>query len=270
MANIIECELIKKYKTQDKQYGYNVTAGGDGIFGVKGKDNWKSKPIYQYDLDGNFIKEWENAQIAAKALNIRVSTIYQSCKGTFDKPKMAGSYIWSYIKTDKIEKYTPSIPYYSEKYSILQINQNFEIVEKYKNIYHVDDKKYKKGTVTDCCKKKRLIHRGYYWCYEKDYNPEEFKNYVYNRLKEGGDTYCKIIYQCNFNGEILNEYINGKNASDITGFKKDTILAWCKRPNHGFRSGYLWFYKRDYETNNLQDVLDNLNLKINKLKKQKS
>lgn len=57
MAKIIEIELIKKYKTQDKKYGYNISAGGNGICGVTGKNNWRSKPIYQYNLDGNFIKE---------------------------------------------------------------------------------------------------------------------------------------------------------------------------------------------------------------------
>lgn len=267
MANIIERELIKKYKTQNKQYGYNVDGGGNGKYGVVGKDNPKSKPIYQYDLDGNFIKEWENAQVASKTLGILVATIYQSCKGTIDKPKMAGGYIWSYIKTDNMGKYTPAIPYYSEKYSILQINKNFEIVERYPNIYHVKEPEYDKGSVTDCCKRKRLVHNDYYWCYEKDYNAEKFKKYIYDKLKEKGNVYQKIICQCDFDGKILNEYYNGTYAEKSTGFKKYTILAWCKRPNHGFKSGYLWFYKIDYEANDIQKILEELKPKINKFKK---
>lgn len=264
MANIIERELIKKYKTQNKKYGYNVDGGGNGKYGMTGKNNSRSKLIYQYDLNGNFIKEWENAQIASKTLSIPASTIYQSCRGTFDKPKMAGGYIWSYIKTDKMEKYTPAIPYYSEKYSILQINRNFEIINRYPNIYHVKEPEYDKGSVTDCCKRKRLIHKDYFWCYEKDYNAENFKEYIYSNLKEKGNIYQKTICQCDFNGKILNEYSNSIYAEKSTGFKKYTILAWCKRPSHGFKSGYLWFYKIDYETNDIQKILKDLKPKINK------
>lgn len=177
---------------------------------------------------------------------------------------MAGGYIWSYIKMDKMEEYTPAIPYYSLKYPILQLDSNFKIVKRYKNIYHVDETKYNKNLVSDCCKKERLEHKHYYWCYEKDYNPEEFKKYIYDRIQKSKSTYSKIICQCNFDGVILNEYINGKIAEESTGFKKYTILAWCKRPNHGITSGYIWLYKIDYDTIGIQNIIKGLKNKINK------
>ena len=53
----------------------------------------KSKPIIQYDLDGNFIKEWLSATEAAKSLGKDKSNICICCKG---KTKYAYGYIWKY------------------------------------------------------------------------------------------------------------------------------------------------------------------------------
>ena len=57
-ACTLEQELIKKYNTRDKEFGYNRSDCGD--CGSKGAFNAQLKRIrkvYQYELDGNFIKE---------------------------------------------------------------------------------------------------------------------------------------------------------------------------------------------------------------------
>lgn len=51
------------------------------------------KKIYQYDLDMNFIKEWNSAHDAAKSLKLsqgNISTVANN------KRKKCGNYIWSY------------------------------------------------------------------------------------------------------------------------------------------------------------------------------
>lgn len=58
-----------------------------------GYDNWKSKPIYQYDLDGNFIREWACSLEVKRQLNINPSNITSCCRGERNK---AGGYIWKY------------------------------------------------------------------------------------------------------------------------------------------------------------------------------
>lgn len=49
------------------------------------------KTVLQYDLEGNFIKEWEGMLLAEKELNI--NNIYLSCKGI---QKTVGGFIWRY------------------------------------------------------------------------------------------------------------------------------------------------------------------------------
>ena len=51
------------------------------------------KPVIQYDLEGNFIKEWEATKIASIKLNIHASNITNCCK---NNRKTAGGYIWKY------------------------------------------------------------------------------------------------------------------------------------------------------------------------------
>ena len=57
----------------------------------KGQILANSKPIEQYDLEGNFIKNWQSATIAAKELNLHPTSIRHCVQG---KTKTSGGYIW--------------------------------------------------------------------------------------------------------------------------------------------------------------------------------
>jgi hypothetical protein len=50
-----------------------------------------SKPIVQYDLEGNFIKEWQSATIAAKEIGLHPTSIRHCVQG---KTNTSGGYIW--------------------------------------------------------------------------------------------------------------------------------------------------------------------------------
>lgn len=53
----------------------------------------KSKPIIQYDLEGNFVREWKSATQAAKELGFKNAPISKICKQ--NKGTVYG-YIWKY------------------------------------------------------------------------------------------------------------------------------------------------------------------------------
>jgi len=56
--------------------------------------NFKSKKItIQYDLDGNFIKEWDSVKQASQELNIRKQNISACCRGI---NKTSGGFIWKF------------------------------------------------------------------------------------------------------------------------------------------------------------------------------
>lgn len=53
------------------------------------------KPINQYDIQGNFIKNWRSVIEASRKLKIKDSNIIRVCK---NKSKTAGGFIWKYQK----------------------------------------------------------------------------------------------------------------------------------------------------------------------------
>jgi len=61
----------------------------------KAIDSKKEFKVFQYSLDGTFLKEWTGAKEASKTLNINRECIRLSCVG---KNKTGGGYIWKYEK----------------------------------------------------------------------------------------------------------------------------------------------------------------------------
>ena len=60
----------------------------------KGKPQYKHrKPILQYTLSGEFVKEWDSAKSASKGLNINGTHICSCCKGKRNK---CGGFTWKY------------------------------------------------------------------------------------------------------------------------------------------------------------------------------
>jgi len=85
---------MKKSKEHVLNISKAKTGKGNHMFGVKGKNNKRSISTNQYDLEGNFIKEWENSLIASKQLDINYHCINNCCLG---KQKTAGGFKWGYL-----------------------------------------------------------------------------------------------------------------------------------------------------------------------------
>ena len=61
--------------------------------GLANNDNSKIK-VKQYDLNGNFIREWDSITDIEKSLNIDKSSVVKVCK---HKRNQAGGYVWKYL-----------------------------------------------------------------------------------------------------------------------------------------------------------------------------
>ena len=59
------------------------------------KTSYKEVKIYQYDLNGNFIRDWNSLAEASKTLDINKSAICNCAKG---RTKSSGEFFWSYKK----------------------------------------------------------------------------------------------------------------------------------------------------------------------------
>lgn len=68
---------------------YNINYGT----GNKRRSDTEKIKVHQYDLNGNFIKEWEGITDASQKLKISTGNIVCCCKG---RRKTAGGYKWKY------------------------------------------------------------------------------------------------------------------------------------------------------------------------------
>ena len=85
LLNIKEKEFILKFNTINN--GYNYQIGGTGIYTYVPSDEVKlkiskskSKAVLQYDLNGDFIQEWDSLTSIRNKLNIQTALISKNCK----------------------------------------------------------------------------------------------------------------------------------------------------------------------------------------------
>jgi len=119
----LETDFIKLYKSNNRDYGYNIEVGGksnkDYIKPVKeltkekmseaAKGNGsRSKPVLQFDLDGHFVKEWSSCAEAGRELGLNYKGICSVASGKIIQQKTktgnittfrgetAGGFKWRY------------------------------------------------------------------------------------------------------------------------------------------------------------------------------
>lgn len=104
--------------------------------------NRKSIPIFQYNKQGEFIKEWKSITEAANNLSIEGSNI---CAAAIGKRKLGGVWMWSYSKEDKL------IPYKINtfKKAVHQYDIEGNYIRSYDCARSVPNVKYK--LISKCC-----------------------------------------------------------------------------------------------------------------------
>ena len=107
------CTILK---THSSKYGYNIRPtnpyNSSSNFNesskirlqesIKISNKWKLKRliILQYDLEGNFIKEWESINKAAKFLNICIGNISKCINNKNNNKNYCSGFLW-YLKNNK-------------------------------------------------------------------------------------------------------------------------------------------------------------------------
>lgn len=204
-AEKIEVELIKKYNSADRDYGYNMQLGGNSFgkmsdeikdkiskankgkyVGEKGPLYGKHRPeevkkaiadangkhVYQYDRNtGKFIAEFSSMHDAGRKLNIDSSIICSVCKY---KVKSIGGYIFRYKDDSKFKYGDPLSEEDMEKSrdtrmrKVRQYTKNNEFVAEFNSIRDAElyfNKKLGNTLIWHCCNGKKPSALGYVWKY---------------------------------------------------------------------------------------------------------
>lgn len=119
-------------------WGFNLvnsSLGGEGNYGLKYTEERReklkkglrktSKPVYQYNLDGNLIKKWDSIAELGDVFNKNYRTgVNRCCLGYRNSYK---GYMWKYYKKNKIERY-------KEQKRNTKITKNNSFIKKRKSI----------------------------------------------------------------------------------------------------------------------------------------
>lgn len=230
--NFKEVYWIDAYKSYDKNYGYNMTVGGDGCIAYK--------PVLQFDLLGNFIKKFNHASLAASETGVSLKSITSSCLFNIDKPKL---YIWLYEEdynddNQIINKYLNyNICAYDIKLDLLGIFSSPTVVYKKLGVYPLS--LYGNGNLS-----KDII-----FIYYKDRNKihdNEFLNSIIN-----GKYKRKSILQIDFDGNVINRFISVSDAVKY-GYHGGRIIDCCKHRILYYKT-FIWVYEDDF------DYINNIN-----------
>lgn len=84
----LNVETVRSYLNKNGITHEDIRARANKAIGKS-----RSKPILQYDLEGNFIKEWSSSMEVERELSIGHNNIGSVCNG---KRKSAGGFIWKH------------------------------------------------------------------------------------------------------------------------------------------------------------------------------
>jgi len=199
-AKKIEIDIIKKFGKLIDNSGFltNITDGGDEtICNILGGKNPHSKAVYQYSLNGDFIKKWECLREIGRELQVTYNTIGDCCR---EKTKTAYGYQWSYIdKGNKIEsiKIREKI---SQRKPVYRFNYNYELLDTYCSLTSAAEVfNIPKENLSRIILKKQIYNKNYF-SYDKIFIPVKKKWSLFYKIKYNNEIFCLT------NDEIIEKF----------------------------------------------------------------
>lgn len=225
----LEKYYIKKYNTL-KPNGYNILKGGRNQQGA-----WNSKPIDEYDLNGEYINTYESASYYSHFVNkeYKSTEINRSCR-----KKTKYKFRQFRFKGDsKPSKYTKPNPNHISK--VYQFDLNGNLLNEYVSITDASKQTNSSRTsICGCIAKRYKTANQYIWSKYKNIN------------KINTNSRKKPIYMCDNEKNIIAEYNNAKEAERKNNFKNNYNKQILKKLNtNKLCSGYYWYSVEYYKDN---------------------
>ena len=233
-----EKELIRLYRSNEPNRGYNMTVGGEGAPGRNVTTETKEKikeslikyrDIKQYDLNGNLIRVWETVEEILSYFDIKSSSNLYSHLNGHQKSfcgfifKLADDKPLNY----KIQKTTKRVKCYTKDGVFTQLFDSMSDAARALNL--------SKTNITRCVKGQIIQTGGYTFRYDDG-------NYSNIEIRRSYSINCKPVLQFDLDGNLVNEYESITLATQETGIKN---IGRCCRGVSLTAGGYIWSYKED-------------------------
>jgi hypothetical protein len=220
----------------------------NGIRNIKPiKSIYPSKPVVQFDLYGNFIKEYPSIKAASIALDLDQGSISQCIKG---KLKTAAGCQWKYKETvksnDGMKKMkidmVAKIKWISHV-EVLQFDLKGKFIQKFKNIKEASESLgISRHTIALCIRKKIQTSGGFQW---RPIEDPWFKNGIINipEVKPKLYSNAKSVLQYTRDGNFVKEYHSVGEAARKIGITRGYITK-CANGKSKTAGRFVWKYKK--------------------------
>lgn len=155
-AKIKEIELIKKYKSNQRLYGFNISSGGESAAGIKMSEEQKE-----------LIRQGNLGKIISKETRLKLS---KASKNTWQNPNFI-----QYMREINLGKNNPQ---YGKKRTdkeklargakpVIQKTREGEIIAEFISLHDAENKTGLKRTgISECCKGNFKQYKGFIWEYK--------------------------------------------------------------------------------------------------------
>jgi hypothetical protein len=226
-----------------EKLGYNLCRSARNNFGFKNdrmkvyNETVKLKPIYQYDLNGNFIKEWESISAAALFLNTLISGISNCCCGRI---KTSAGFVWrfksSIMNKNKKIKHSEFKSLCSNP--ILQYDTNGNFLKEWSSAKVINFVlKININRIGQVCLGRSKRSGGFYWIYKK--SKKIALKIKIPCIKKSN----KQVIQYNLNGEKVKIWESLRLAAISLKNSKTTIRKSCL--GNKIRGEFYFKYKQN-------------------------
>jgi len=219
--NYYEEFYIDKYKTLCPK-GYNLSKGGDNHYNIN-----VLKPVYQFNINGEYINYFNSISEASSITGIDGSNIVKVCR---KKARSTGNFIWSYSNNINIDDYKRRNTLCKP---VCQYNLNGELINTYNSLKEAEiSTNAKVPNIIEVCNGNKFSVKGFVWRYKEDdfYKYKTSKNYP-----------TKPINQLNINGVFIRSFNSIKEASTCLNISASSLSSVCKGKSNT-AGGYRWEY----------------------------
>lgn len=248
----IEKDLIKKYKTNNKNYGYNVSEGGENVIKKYGKSLHTNKKVYQYSFSGCYIRYFNSLVEAVEFLNIENihgTTNISSCARENGRNSSAYGYIWSYkYLGKKIKEYNLKESYTHNSIKVYQYDLDGNFIKEYNSIKDAANEMKTTGqSISDALDVEHRKSNNYQW------RTHFFENGIepFTKTPNRNINQKKKIVRISLDGKEFVFYDSIKDAlEDLGGKKYNSCISDALLHNRKTAYGYRWLYYKEYLENN--------------------
>lgn len=235
MANIIETELIKKYKTTDSNFGYNILPGGNGVADKNYVYTGKIHKIVMMDKNFNILKEYPSIS-SARSEHSTINMNYRF-KPYYINDNFIFVFKSQYENIINSKKFYEDIKYYKvarRRKPVICLN-NLKVFGTTKEAGEYAN--VSQTMITECCQGKRSSagkkdeYGSLMWDYYDESKIYSIKQYIDPRKKR-----CL----CTTTNEIFDSVLEASNKYDISTY---SLYNACENNSydsntHGGNSNY--------------------------------